>query len=483
MGTFPNHTISVSAAATLWGQYGEEVEVGDTYKSLQKKFKELPKWKARSLITARYHLNNAPGSMEEALKEVFGDYWQLALQSKKEEKNSKMNIQENGDETVVTHTADEVNHPIISLEDLLALSGTDIEKQEVVSHRINTWSTVTKNASGEPQVTRLWQVSATFRPRLIPLVPMDWTPPIHYKIPESQKAQGVHQAVIIPDIQIGFKWMGLNEGTPWAEPFHDRKAIDVALQILSQVQPEYVVLLGDNLDFQPLSLRWPYPPEASQTTAIAISEWRWLLQRVRTICPDSKILYMLGNHEARLAKYLDERVAELKGLTHFDGRKALSLNSLLGLDQMQIETVDYPMPYWLWNKVEIEHGRVVRQGGGSTAAAIMKEREHSVIYGHIHRQEIAHRTIDTPSGKRQLVAGSPGCLCRTDGVVPGADRPDWQQGVGVLSLVDGMDEHLDLIRIQNGKAFFGSNLLVGRDYVQEVVASTGASALLPKGVQ
>ena len=469
---FPTHTFSQKEAAQLWQEYGDRLQLEDRAPDLLERFPGITARKARGLVTIRNYLLALDLPLDEAARVTFGSSPRPADVTVEDPWEDSDGVRE------VSHTSHDVNAPIMNLDDLLRMSKADTLTHEVLNHRINTWSTVTKGDDGVPTVTRLWQVSASLRPRAIPLVPLDWNPPPPFKRVAATPT-GFRQAVVLPDMQIGFRWMGLSEGNPWADPFHDRKAIDVALQVLKMVQPETVILLGDNLDFQPLSLRWPYPPEAGQTTSIALTEWRWLLRRIRETCPSAHIIYMYGNHEARLGKYLDERVGELKQVTHPNGAMALGLSTILGLDQLDIETRDYPLPYWLWGKIEIEHGRTVRRGGGATAARVLSEREHSVVYGHIHRQEVAHRTVDTPKGKREIVVGSPGCLCRVDGVVPGSDRPDWQQGVGILSLIDGMDEQLDLIRIQNGKAVYGSMVLQGEDYVQEMVADTGAHALIP----
>lgn len=472
-------TASLRQAAELWSLYGSRISDKDRHPDIAAKFPGLAPWKCRVLVTIRARLLATNLPMDEAAQQVFGEHWK----SEHPKPGMGLDVQDTLDGgRVVTHTSESINHPIVNIDDLIRVSETNLQEQEVVSHRINSWSTVTKSNDGEPKVTRLWQVSATFRPRLVPLVPLDWEPPRRFT-PPTKSQSACRQAVILPDMQIGFRWNGLGDGNPWVEPFHDRRAIDIGLQILASVQPEHVILLGDNLDFQPLSLRWPAPPEASQTTAIAITEWRWLLCRIREICPSSEIVYMFGNHEARFEKYLNERAGELKAVTTAEGQPLLSLRHILGLDSLDIESREYPHPYWLWGRVEIEHGRAVRRGGGATAASVSAAHEHSVIYGHIHRQEVAHRTVSTPTGKRELVVGSPGCLCRIDGSVPGADRPDWQQGVGILSLVDGMDEHLDLIRIQNGRAVCGGHLLEGRDYVHELVESTGAQALIPRGAR
>lgn len=68
----------------------------------------------------------------------------------------------------------------------------------------------------------------------------------------------------------------------------------------------------------------------------------------------------------------------------------------------------------------------------------------SVIFGHIHRREWAEITREDHDGPKTIMAASPGCLARIDGVVPsygqGLDldgRPlprheNWQQGLAVI---------------------------------------------------
>ena len=72
----------------------------------------------------------------------------------------------------------------------------------------------------------------------------------------------------------------------------------------------------------------------------------------------------------------------------------------------------------------------------------------SVIYGHIHRIEMAYKTREDYDGPKTVMAASPGCLARIDGAIPstkgGVDldgRPlvrheDWQQGFGVVTYED-----------------------------------------------
>lgn len=396
----------------------------------------------------------------------------------------KVDVRDDGAGGKVVSASGHIDQEIHTPEELVAAIGLDLDVWEITNAKISTWAAMLKNAAHEAEVHRLWGVRISIKPRTIPLVPLAWAPPPVFVVPaDLREPPPVRKALVLPDMQIGFRWRGLDEGRPWLEPYHDRRAIDLALQIAARVQPDHLIYLGDNLDLQELSTRWAFGDEARRTTALAIREWAWLLRRTREILPTVPIDYLEGNHEARLRKFLEERAGGLAEIRHHDGRKALGFRELLGLDELQVTNHPYPQPFWLWGRVEIEHGRVVRGGGGATAAAVMAKREHSVLYGHIHRAELAQRTVETPRGLRHVFAGSPGCLCRVDGVVPGSDRPDWQQGVAIVTSLDGGDEECQLVRFDAGRCLFGGEVLVGRDYVEELAECARAPALLPPEVR
>lgn len=448
------------ARRRLYETYGSKVDPAGDFRSVMALFPELAEWQARYLLTdvRKY---GRPG---------------VATDPEPAERGTR--VEESPDGLEVRHTDTEINARIMNVDDLVDVAQIDLTKWEIASHRVNTWGVVTKDEDGNPTVTRLWQVSASLKPRLIPLVPLDWPPPPVFVVPLSiaPPPQALRRAVILPDMQIGYRWRNLAEGVPWLQPYHDRRAIDIGLQTIVKVQPEEVILLGDNLDLQELSTRWAFGDDARQTTPLAIREYAWLLRRIREIAPSARFTKMQGNHEKRLEKYLEERAGALANLRHFDGRKALGLRELLGLDVLQVESFGYPDPYWLWNRVEVEHGRTVRAGGGATAAAVIARREHSLVYGHNHRRELAHRLVEGPWARREIFAGSPGCLCHVDGRVPGSDRPDWQQGIGIITSLDGSDA-MDFVRIERGRAVLGDELLTGRDYSEELADVTGARAL------
>ena len=374
------------------------------------------------------------------------------------------------------------NAVIETPEQLIAAAGLDMTRWEITSSKVNTWPVATKDPSGEVTVTRLWQVRVDLRPRTIPAIPPDWgrPPPFERRVEPSPG----DQCVVLPDMQIGYRWRLDPAGRSYLDPFHDRSAIDAALQLVADVAPSDVILLGDNLDLSAMSMRWTVEDSVRQTLHPALLETRWLLWRLRSIVPKARITYFAGNHEDRLGRLLSERAPELVGATLPDGTKALSLAAWIGCEALGIDWVPYPENRWLWDRVFVEHGRIVGSGSGSTAAKLARFKgNHSHLQGHIHRIEIAQSTYATPKGHRTVWSGSVGCLCRLDGAVPGSPTvPNWQQGVGVIVADhEGGEDEIHPIRIRGGRLTWGGRVLTGRDYAAELAGAANFEALLPSG--
>ena len=129
-----------------------------------------------------------------------------------------------------------------------------------------------------------------------------------------------------------------------------------------------------------------------------------------------------------------------------DNWPVLSLPVLLWMDDLEINYLSgYPeAAYYIKSNLSIVHGDKV-VSNGSTTNKYLNTNSVSVIYGHIHRNELAYQTRETDQGPRTIMAASPGCLCRIDGAVPsvksGLDEfgvpvlqgaENWQQGLGIV---------------------------------------------------
>lgn len=102
---------------------------------------------------------------------------------------------------------------------------------------------------------------------------------------------------------------------PNAEPSLARLGL---IEVLKQLQPEYVVCLGDTFDFASLSrhprARW----EKRHTVAEELAAGKALLQEVIDVAPDATRIYTASNHDDRFSNKLAAQAGEFEGVHGFD---------------------------------------------------------------------------------------------------------------------------------------------------------------------
>jgi predicted phosphodiesterase len=305
----------------------------------------------------------------------------------------------------------------------------------------------------------------------------DWTPlhrakPVEIratKNPRPRKGQ-YRVAVILPDPQIGYRDLGVRG----LDPFHDERAMDIAIQITAWLEEndrvDEVINLGDFLDL-PSQGRFDQEPAFAFTTQKAVDRGHMFLQEQRGAAgPQAKIVLIEGNHDRRMEKFILSNTASTFGLkrANMDELPVMSIPYLLRLKEINVDYIDaYPAgAYWITDTLRAVHGDKVRSGG-STAAAYTNAAPHiSTIFGHVHRQELQAKTVFDKNGPIKSVAVSPGCLCRVDGAVPsvnGSTKIDgtpatfyenWQQGVAVVSYKKTGEFFTELVQINDGVAVF-----------------------------
>lgn len=305
---------------------------------------------------------------------------------------------------------------------------------------------------------------------------------------KTKKGQpkGWEAAVILPDIQIGYYDKSTDPTRVELEPIHDERAISVALQVIRDINPDQVIMNGDNLDFADFGKYLNRMPFRNMVQP-AIDRAAELCKEVREAAPSAKIVWIEGNHEARLHKYLDTYASAASGLTRgklkTQEREDFPVNSVPFLCRMADFDVDYLVgypesQYFVNSNLSIIHGHKVNSGG-STAAKYLNDAHQSVIYGHVHRMEYLYRTRRSPKGPRTVMAASPGCLCRTDGVVPSTNsgndhfgRPlaicgeNWQQGLAIVQY-QPFGEGGEWFNYEPMWIFGGRGILRGVEYVAQ----------------
>ena len=394
-------------------------------------------------------------------------------------------------ETDNTMTLSAVSERIRSLDDLLEEFQIDPDVWEVTNFIINSYESFRKdvekdltfNGPGEIHghvedhggvvIVPLFQIKAwlvrrepvAVEPVLAHMHLEGLTPPISKIIQHDR----LSTALLIADPQIGFTKESIH-GSEMIN-FHDREALDVALQLAAWIQPDKLIYVGDYLDMTDWQDKFIRRPEFIQMTQPAIIEGSWWLAQFRLAVEEAHAVFLEGNHEVRAINSLIKNLPAAYGLkpviTH-GGKKveaivlashpALSIPMLLGLAHLGVEYVGgYPDGYYrLNNALRIEHGAVARAGLSDTAKAVIKNESESVIIGHIHRFEAVTKTLYGANGPTYATAQSIGALCKLGSGVPGAKkRAQWQQGVALVHYdPNGTAFNIQPIYINQGEALY-----------------------------
>lgn len=267
-------------------------------------------------------------------------------------------------------------------------------------------------------------------------------------------------ALVIGDAQIGFE---RNPKTGELDPFHDRRALDIMLQVAEYAQPDYLIVNGDMLDFTELSDKFLSGPEFAQTIQPAINELAWWLGRFKQVIHNpqkTEFVFIGGNHEDRLPRILERNQKSILGIRRADDTSGYEVNSVphwLGLDSLDYQwRGDYPNErYWLNDNICISHSEKDR----TNIQTIIKEMVHLEIIGHVHRSFQHIKTIHLRDRVQYAGLVSFGALSRIDDRVPSkGNRQDWQQGGGLVHFSPNkpfeLPPHLVSVFIHEGQAFY-----------------------------
>jgi len=357
----------------------------------------------------------------------------------------------------------------MSIEELLDLYKVDMSEWKIDREVVNWWGSAT-NPHGQLKVHLSPLEPKAVRPFISPL---SITIEGIAQLPRPEQGD-FQKCLVLPDPHVGFR---RDRDTGKLVPFHDRLALDIAVQLAAEEQPDVIVLVGDWLDLAEWTDKYPRTPDMYFTTRPASIECAWWIAQLRIWAPHSKIVFLEGNHEARLQKMLMKHLVAAYDLPPASdiGEGLLSIPRLLGLADMDVDYVgDYPNgKFWLNNSAFVRHGVVAKTKPGATAMAVADKAQHTEIFGHIHRIELVTKTIKEHDWNRMVHAFCPGCLCHIDGRVPGTtDQTNWQQGLGLIEYNKNDMLVIHPIPIQDGVALYNGRMILGSDRIEELREQT-----------
>ena len=143
-------------------------------------------------------------------------------------------------------------------------------------------------------------------------------------------------------------------------PYQDDKAIKAVYKFLEQHPVDTIILNGDILDFYDVS-SFDKDPERINSLQKEINLAQKFFKKLRELSPNSRIVFVKGNHCERIQRYLKKH-PELYSLD------ALKLPNLLGLDKFNIE---YKDKVFKIGSLKIIHVTILLKYSGYTAMAEM----------------------------------------------------------------------------------------------------------------
>lgn len=157
-------------------------------------------------------------------------------------------------------------------------------------------------------------------------------------------------------------------------PFADDDAIDKAIDFIGEMEPDYVIQIGDLYDLYTVSKFQKNPnfitPEKEMDEGRKAAERMW--SRIKSASPRSKRIQLFGNHDLRLVKYVQESAS---GALHLAKKYLKEMMTFPG-----VETVSD----------EVEIAGIMFQHGHRKHGEHAKYNQQSTVVGHLHKPGIVY---------------------------------------------------------------------------------------------
>lgn len=235
---------------------------------------------------------------------------------------------------------------------------------------------------------------------------IDWKP---YYIPDS-----CNKMLILGDLHI---------------PYHDKDAIEIALQYGLDHGCDSLVLNGDVMDCYGVSSFQKDP--RVRNMAEEVDAVKNFFSSIRdNVFPTEKIIYKEGNHENRLGRYMQRCCPELIGGK--DSSFIKGLDEVLELEDYGIKWVDGMRPMYC-GKLNIVHGHEFggKSGGINPARNTYMKAKECCLTSHWHRMD---QYIGKTVRDRSIACWSVGCLCELHPDY--CPSNDWSLGFAIIERDD-----------------------------------------------
>ena len=210
-------------------------------------------------------------------------------------------------------------------------------------------------------------------------------------------------SVVIPDIHV---------------PYHDVRAVRVMCKVISALKPDYCIILGDSLDFYQLS-KFDKNPLRKTSVSDDVDDFKDVLQQIDNACPlKTDKIFLEGNHEHRLQKWIWSNATEL-------GSMIPSLEAYCGFKSLGWRFFKYGDFYRLGDVLFMHGDRC----GMNVSMNMLRKYGTSVVHGHDHGAGV--RYFANAVGRMfSMNCGHLSDMKQQEYLYGGV--ADWTQGFGII---------------------------------------------------
>jgi predicted MPP superfamily phosphohydrolase len=232
-------------------------------------------------------------------------------------------------------------------------------------------------------------------------------------------------------------------------PAHNRRLMWAIVRFLAWYRPHILISIGDLADIFALS-RHPKQLRVSTNPNEEFEETRRLWDELVEASGCIWSFVILGNHEDRVYRFLQDLAPQLGGIVDPNTREPFSFHAQMGYtadDNITFlygteERGGYEGGLLLNNDLGLHHGIIVRPKPGASPLADMDRWAWSIMHGHTHRMGMVAREID---GQNEQFAGvlrgyELGMLVDMDHSYLAYAKqmfPNWHPGFGVCVVHNG----------------------------------------------
>ena len=242
----------------------------------------------------------------------------------------------------------------------------------------------------------------------------------------------------------------------WHIPLHDPRACQLVIDIAQDLNVEYFIINGDLTDFYLLNSHNPKDPEVKFTFEDEIAQTNEWLDKMQKALPNTKIHYIMGNHEYRLDRFVRDKCPVFWNL--------LSVKNELRLAQRNITWTPYNEACRIeGTDLFIQHSPP-SYGENGARTGLLKKPSASWIWGCTHRMQQAHITDAQGIVRSSYFNGWLGSTTLTDQHKAvfkyTKNHENWQQGFSIVTVV-GNDTFVNQYQIKDNRVVIGSNVYEG----------------------